>query len=495
MGVDYEQQLKDNETALADELKKSNESFDTTASKYQTVVDGQMQQLEKNKEEQTRLQQEQTDFTIDQIEQKQEQAEKDYTKEQQAAYGDYKRQTDPYGVNAEQMAALGLSRSGYSESANVAMYTAYQNRVAAARASIEQTKQTFENAIREAKLTNDINLAKIAQETMAQSLTLAMDSVVYLGNLELEKAATASSIKDKYYNREQDILTAQREEIAAAQQEQLIGLLQGDGVISGDEGTEESFTANRYAGAGGNAAIYGGTGGGGNAAVTGQADFSAVDAFIGDSVPEGEIDYVVRDMIDAGIITSENVNGVNVYKVADEAKAKAYLSGQGGSAANSQTAAAGQAGQSKYNYSDKRVNAYFEQKDAVEALRWEYEDALGKLYALQQQPNGALTEAQQEYVDDLKAQLDTASRKLALMPKPVESAQYKTLNASYKEAKKAWEEAESYARSLKYTGVSDNIIKAEEEKAKKAKKAMDEAYAKLMAVEQYAIEKGGYRPT
>lgn len=477
MGVDYEQQLKDNKTALADELKKSNEAYDEIIGDYQESVDKQQTQIDANKAEQTRLQREQTDFAIDKIEQEREQAEKDYTKEQQAAYGDYKRQTDPYGVNAEQMAALGLSRSGYSESANVAMYTAYQNRVATARASFEQAKQTFDNAIREAKLTNDINLAKIAQETMAQSLTLAMDSVVYLGNLELEKAATASSIKDKYYNREQDILTAQREEIAAAQQEQLIGLLQGDGVISGDEGTEESFTANRYAGAGGNAAIYGGTPNKTAAApaASGEADFSAVDAFFADGVSE----EAVVDMINAGIITAENVNGVNVYKVADEARAKAYLSGQGGSAANS----------------DERVNAYFEQKDAVEALRWEYEDALGKLYALQQQPNGALTEAQQEYVDDLKTQLDTESRKLALMPKAVESSQYKTLNASYKEAKKAWEEAENYARSLKYTGVSDDKIKAEEEKAKKAKKAMDEAYAKLMSVEQYAIEKGGYRPT
>lgn len=293
MGVDYEQQLKDNETALADELKKSNESFDTTASKYQTVVDGQMQQLEKNKEEQTRLQQEQTDFTIDQIEQKQEQAEKDYTKEQQAAYGDYKRQTDPYGVNAEQMAALGLSRSGYSESANVAMYTAYQNRVATARASFEQAKQTFDNAIREAKLTNDINLAKIAQQAMEQSLALAMDSVVYLGNLELQKAATASSIKDKYYGIKQDILAAQEAERAAAKQEQII----------------DQYIINQDVNPGGN----------------GEPDFSAVERFFGDSMSKDELEEAAADLIDAGIITAETVNGVDVYKVADGEKAMEQL--------------------------------------------------------------------------------------------------------------------------------------------------------------------------
>ena len=322
MGVDYEQQLKDNETALADELKKSNESFDTTASKYQTVVDGQMQQLEKNKEEQTRLQQEQTDFTIDQIEQKQEQAEKDYTKEQQAAYGDYKRQTDPYGVNAEQMAALGLSRSGYSESANVAMYTAYQNRVATARASFEQAKQTFENAIREAKLTNDINLAQIAQQAMEQSLALAMDSVVYLGNLELEKAATASSIKDKYYGIKQDILAAQEAERAAqeaeraaAKQEELLAAIQGSYNITQDTPVEETYAENRYTGTGGNAAIYSGTPNKTAAApaASGEADFSAVAAGVGASEEEkyvsatkiAEMDEYLTALVAQGSITED----------------------------------------------------------------------------------------------------------------------------------------------------------------------------------------------
>ena len=315
MGVDYEQQLKDNETALADELKKSNESFDTTASKYQTVVDGQMQQLEKYKEEQTRLQQEQTDFAIDQIEQKQEQAEKDYTKEQQAAYGDYKRQTDPYGVNAEQMAALGLSRSGYSESANVAMYTAYQNRVATARASFEQTKQTFENAIREAKLTNDINLAQIAADTLEKSLALAMDSVVYLGNLELEKAATARTIEQDFYGRKQDILAAQEAERAAQQQETLISEIQGLYDISGDTPVEETYAENRYTGAGGNAAIYGGTPNKTAAApaASGEADFSAVAAGVGASEEEkyvsatkiAEMDEYLTALVAQGSITED----------------------------------------------------------------------------------------------------------------------------------------------------------------------------------------------
>lgn len=243
MGVDYEQLLKDNEAAKQGEINKVNEAYGKTASDYQAEVDKQQQQLEDYKAEQTRLQQEQTDFAIDKIEQQQEQAEKDYTKEQQAAYGDYKKQTDPYGANAEQMAAMGLSQSGYSESSNVAMYTAYQNRMAAARASIEQIKLTFENAIQEAKLTNDINLAKIAQETLEKSLALSMESIVYLGNLELEKAAKLSGIEQTYYDRAQDIRDAQAEEIKKAQQEGMFSITGGEGI---GDGTLEEMLKTAY---------------------------------------------------------------------------------------------------------------------------------------------------------------------------------------------------------------------------------------------------------
>jgi len=505
MGVDYEQQLKDNETALADELKKSNESFDTTASKYQTVVDGQMQQLEKNKEEQTRLQQEQTDFTIDQIEQKQEQAEKDYTKEQQAAYGDYKRQTDPYGANAEQMAALGLSRSGYSESANVAMYTAYQNRVATARASFERAKQTFDNAIREAKLTNDINLAKIAQDTMAQSLALAMDSVVYLGNLEQQKAATASAIKDKYYNLEQDILEAQRKNKSESQVNlrELYNIPENGSTFSGGLTGFDYYIGDNY-----DETSFAGTGNG-NATME-NADFTAVDAFIGNSIPEEEIDDVVAKMILKGIITVEKVNGVDVYKIADEEKARKYITlkteglpwerkfglKQGVHETDPEV-------QPKYNYSDERVNEYFRVKDEVAELKKRYEKAKEDLDNTSNRNDGGansetVIKAKEKYVDTLKEQLNVASDKLEQLPVPVESRQYNALNLAYKKAHEAYLTAEEEYRALLNEYGLDplkrvldknisKVLKFAKEEKDKAKKAMEKAYEKLMAADQYTI--------
>ena len=354
------------------------------------------------------------------------------------------------------------------------MYTAYQNRVATARASFEQAKQTFANAIQEAKLTNDVNKAKIAAETLQQSLKLAMESVVYLNNLELQKAAAASSIEQTYYNREQDILKAQKEAMG-----------DGDYIIPG--GTDDP-------------------------GATGNKDFSAVDAFFGDSVS----DDAVAQMIVDGIITVETVNGVDVYKVADEEKARAYIAEQTGDTApggTEGTAGSGQTEQPKYNYSDERVNAYFEQKDAVEALQKEYNKAKQDLALLigkntnnprqqagynsrdpqgtqktQQQVAADLAlNAQQEYVDKLSRQLRTASNKLENMPKPTESSVYLSRDSACKKAKEEWETAKRKLASLQGSGVSTEALSPYEEKVRNAKKAFDKAYAALMSVERYTI--------
>ncbi len=414
MSVDYEQQLLDNEAEKKTAIDNSNASFDKTISDYQTAVDNQQQQLEAHKTEQIRLQKEQTDFAIEQINQQKEQAEKDYTKEQQAAYGDYKRQTDPYGANAEQMAALGLSRSGYSESSNVAMYTAYQNRVAAARASIEQAKLTFDNAIREAKLTNDINLAKIAQETLEKRLAISMESIVYLGNLEQEKAAAARSIDQTYYNRAQDIRDAQKE-----------AMENGSLLITGD----------------------------------GNADFTAIDAFFGDGVS----DETVAEMIAEGIIVKETINGVDVYKVADEEKAKSYLAEHFGSTApeNDQGTAGGQTGLLKYT-------------DEYTLLVEEYE-AYKKYLAELREMYGSNPGNEQQ-----KSELQKMEEKVANYPlKP--NTEYPAIKFAAEQAKNAYYKANEELQKKKNPSPSE---KRSVERRKEEWEALEE---KLKQTPEYLI--------
>lgn len=151
---------------------------------YQPQIDA----LDKWEDEQIRIQNEQTQHTIDLIEQQKAQASKDYQKEQSGAYVDWRKQSNQYGTEAEKMASSGLMGTGYSESSQVSMYNAYQNRVAQARESYERVIMNYNNSITEAKLQNNSVLAEIAFNTLSKQLELITEGTMYKNNLILDLA-------------------------------------------------------------------------------------------------------------------------------------------------------------------------------------------------------------------------------------------------------------------------------------------------------------------
>lgn len=155
---------------------------------------------------QTQLQQENTDFAIAQIEQQKEQAQKDYTKEQSGAYVDWQKQSNRYGANAEQMAAAGMSGTGYSESSQVSMYNTYQNRVSTARESYNQAVLNYNNSIKEAQLQNNSILAEIAYQALQQQLELSLEGFQYKNQLVLDQANRKTELDNIYHQRYQDVL-------------------------------------------------------------------------------------------------------------------------------------------------------------------------------------------------------------------------------------------------------------------------------------------------
>ena len=164
---------------------------------YQAQIDAQKQWADK----QTQLQQEQTDFAIDKIEQEKAQAKQDYTKEQSGAYTDWQKQSNAYGVNAEKKAAAGLAGTGYSESSMVSMYNTYQNRVTAAREAYTRAVLNYDNSIKEAKLQNNSLLAEIAFESLQNQLKLSLEGFQYKNTLLLEKAEQKRVVDQDYHNR------------------------------------------------------------------------------------------------------------------------------------------------------------------------------------------------------------------------------------------------------------------------------------------------------
>jgi uncharacterized membrane protein YgcG len=198
--------LKENETNYNNMIKNSDKY-------YQAQIDASKDWANT----QTQLQNEQTDFAIEKIEQQKDQAHKDYIKEQTGAYVDWQKQSDPYGVNAEQRASQGMANGGYAESSQVAMYTAYQNRVATARDVYNRAVLNYDNAMKDARLQNKSILAEIAYNSLQKQLELSLQGFQYKNTLVLQKAQTKREIDNTYYGRYQDVLNQINTENALAE--------------------------------------------------------------------------------------------------------------------------------------------------------------------------------------------------------------------------------------------------------------------------------------
>lgn len=181
---------------------------------YQDQIDNTREWAEK----QQQIQQENTDFAIEQIEQQKEQAKKDYKKEQKGAYVDWQKQSNQYGAGAEQMAASGLTNTGFSETSQVSMFNTYQNRVAMAREGINKAILNYDNAMKEARLQNSSKLAEIAFNAYQKELEIALQGFQYINTLKLDRLNQQRAIESEYYGRYQDVLAQINQENAFAEQ-------------------------------------------------------------------------------------------------------------------------------------------------------------------------------------------------------------------------------------------------------------------------------------
>ena len=201
--------VKDDEKAALSDLENTYGGMIDQSDKYYGDL---IQQSKDWADTQTKLQNERTDFAIEQIEQQKDQAKKDYTKEQSGAYVDWQKQSNQYGANAEQMAAMGMQKTGYSESSQVSMYNTYQSRVTAARESYNQAVLNYNNAIKDARLQNNSVLAEIAYEALQKQLELSLQGFQYKNTLIIEKADKKLAIESEFYKRYQDVIDQINEE-------------------------------------------------------------------------------------------------------------------------------------------------------------------------------------------------------------------------------------------------------------------------------------------
>lgn len=210
----FTQVESDKQTALSDLESTYADMINDSDAYYQAQIDAAQEWADK----QSQLQQEQTDLAIEEIEWQKELTQKDYLKEQSAAYVDWMKQSNKYGANAEEMASAGLAGSGFSESSQVSMYNTYQNRVATARESYNQAVVNYNLAIKEARLQNNAALAEIAYQALQTQLELSLEGFQYKNDLILSLTETKLAVEESYYNRYLDVLQQINTENALAEE-------------------------------------------------------------------------------------------------------------------------------------------------------------------------------------------------------------------------------------------------------------------------------------
>lgn len=186
-------------------ISSTNDMYNNMINTSDEYYNKQIQAAQDYTNTQKELQQANTDFAIEQINQQKDQAKKDYLKEQKGAYVDWQQQSNQYGANAEQLASQGLLGTGYSESSQVSMYNTYQNRLSSAREVYNKAVLNYDNGIKEAQLQNNAKLAEIAYQGLQTELELGLQGFQYKNELLEKQLSATQSLESEYYQRWKDV--------------------------------------------------------------------------------------------------------------------------------------------------------------------------------------------------------------------------------------------------------------------------------------------------
>lgn len=187
------------------ELNKYNQTYDALIDERNQFTNQQQNLVDKWQQTQEQIANDNLNHQINLYNQQKEQAEKSYQKEANASYIDYLKETSNQSVSRENLAQNGLSNGGYGESSKVSMYNTYQNRIASARQSKETAMLEFNNAIEQARLTNNATLAENALAALQQKLEIALEEFNYKDTATQNKLNWEYNLNNNYYDRYKDV--------------------------------------------------------------------------------------------------------------------------------------------------------------------------------------------------------------------------------------------------------------------------------------------------
>ncbi len=138
------------------------------------LMNQQNQNLEQQKEINNQIINTGLQKTQNEIDKQKKEYDEEATKSAKALYSDYKKQSNPYGANAEQLASQGLNKSGYAESSQVNLYNSYQKNVTELITTANKLKADKDFEMNQAYLEADIQKAQNTLAIYQQQAQLAL---------------------------------------------------------------------------------------------------------------------------------------------------------------------------------------------------------------------------------------------------------------------------------------------------------------------------------
>lgn len=148
------------------------------------LIANQNSMLDQQQNQQNNILDQQLQMQIDQMNRNKAEIDKNTNQTNSGLYAEYKKASNRYGANAENLYTQGLGNSGFAESTQTNLYNTYQKNITDTLNNAQKLKSDFDFAIQQARQNRDLQSAQFALELYKQKMNLASQEYDLRSNKE-----------------------------------------------------------------------------------------------------------------------------------------------------------------------------------------------------------------------------------------------------------------------------------------------------------------------
>ena len=148
------------------------------------LIANQNSMLEQQQTQQNNILDQQLQIQIDQMNKNKAEIDQNVNKTNSGLFAEYKKASNRYGANAENLYTQGLGNSGFAESTQTNLYNTYQKNITDTINNAQKLKSDFDFAIQQARQNRDLQQAQFALELYKQKMNLATQEYDLRNNKE-----------------------------------------------------------------------------------------------------------------------------------------------------------------------------------------------------------------------------------------------------------------------------------------------------------------------